>query len=343
MRIGLFGGTLAPIHIGHLRSAEEVWEGLGLDEVWFIPAGCPPHKDPASLTPFSHRMEMVRLAINGVGHFKVLTIEGERPGPSYSVDTLSTLAAGSSSERDFYFVLGSDAFNELSTWKRPRDLVDYANLVVINRDDSQWAKVHRTMAELFPEYEPDTNKKTFAMPGKKRIILHKVTNLAVSATEIRKRRRSGMSVRFLVPEKVLKYMEEHDLYVKHPVSNPDSAAKWKGVSSELAALISDEVLKNKGERVIILDVRGLSSVTDYIIIAHGYSVRHVQGMAENIQRDLKKMGIIPYGVEGEREGNWILLDYGDVILHLFLEPLREFYDLEGLWSEAPRRIVEDKT
>ena len=342
MRIGLFGGTLDPIHIGHLRSAEEVWEGLGLEQIWFIPAGCPPHKDPEKLTPFSHRIEMVRLAIEGTSHFHVLPIEGEREGPSYSVDTLSHLALGASQDQEFYFILGSDAFNELAKWKEPRRLVDYANLVVINRDGEQWSLVEKTLKDLFPEYAPDEKKRTFSAPGKKKIIFYKVTNLEISATEIRKRRRSGMSVRFLVPNKVLKYMEEHGLYVKNPVSNPNSVSQWQGSSSELAALISDEVLNNKGERVIILDVRGLSSVTDYIIIAHGYSVRHVQGMAENIRRDLKKLGVFPYGVEGEKEGNWVLLDFGDVILHLFLEPLREFYDLEGLWSEAPKRTVEEK-
>ncbi len=343
MRIGLFGGTLDPIHIGHLRSAEEVWEGMGLDQIWFIPAGCPPHKDPEKLTPFEHRMEMVRLAIEGTGHFQVLPIEGERQGPSYSVDTLSYLASSFPSNREFFFILGSDAFNELDTWKDPRNLVNYANLIVINRDGQQWRKVQKTLEKLFPEFSLDEDKRAFSAPGKKKIIFYKVTNLEISATEIRKRRRSGMSVRFLVPKKVLEYMEEHSLYVKNPVSNSNPVSQWQGSSSELAALISDEVLKNKGERVIILDVRGLSSVTDYIIIAHGYSVRHVQGMAENIRRDLKKLGIVPYGVEGEKEGNWILLDFGDVILHLFLEPLREFYDLEGLWSEAPRRTVEEKS
>ena len=342
MRIGLFGGTLDPIHLGHLRSAEEVWEGLGLHQVWFIPSGSPPHKDPSTLTHFKHRFKMVQLAVQHIDHFDVLGVEGERPGPSYSVDTLSYLASSLSEEQEFFFIIGSDAFNELKTWKEPRHLVDFANLVVINRNKQSWDQTQQVLKELFPEYSAGKNGRIFSASGKKNIIFHEVTNLEISATDIRKRRRSNMSVRFLVPEKVLQYMEEHDLYVKNPASDPTHPSKWKGTSSELAAIISDEVLKNKGEKVIILDVQGLSSVTDFIIIAHGYSVRHVQGMAENIRRDLKKHGIYPYGIEGEKEGNWILLDYGDVILHLFLEPLREFYDLEGLWSEAPSRIVEDK-
>ena len=92
-----------------------------------------------------------------------------------------------------------------------------------------------------------------------------------------------------------------------------------------------------GERIIALDVRGLSSICDFFIIAQGRSTRHVQGTSEKLREFLKKEKIYPLDVEGEREGKWILLDYGDIVVHLFYEPMREFYDLEGLWHEA--RIV----
>ncbi len=106
--------------------------------------------------------------------------------------------------------------------------------------------------------------------------------------------------------------------------------------NELVMTIAHEVLENKGEDVVVLDVRGLSSMSDYFVISHGRSTRHVQGMADNILRSLRKKGIKCLGVEGEREGKWVLMDYGDVVVHLFYGPVREFYDLEGLWSQAPR-------
>ncbi len=114
--------------------------------------------------------------------------------------------------------------------------------------------------------------------------------------------------------------------------------------NERVGAIVHEVLENKGEDVLVLDVRGLSSLSDYFVIAHGRSTRHVQGMADNVLHNLRNKGMKCLGVEGEREGKWILMDYGDVVLHLFYGPVRGFYDLEGLWNQAPRvRVREDGT
>jgi len=97
----------------------------------------------------------------------------------------------------------------------------------------------------------------------------------------------------------------------------------------------------KGESPVVLDLRGLSSVTDILVVCNGHSDRHVQALAENIQVEMKKQGSLPLGVEGLKAGSWILLDYGDVIVHIFHQPVREFYDLEGIWSDAPRLELAD--
>ncbi len=92
---------------------------------------------------------------------------------------------------------------------------------------------------------------------------------------------------------------------------------------------------------VILDVRKICGFADYFLIASGTSRRHVQALAQHLEADLGAAGIDPLGEEGLEEGNWILLDYNEVIIHLFLPPFREFYDLEGLWAEAPRRTAEE--
>ncbi len=107
-------------------------------------------------------------------------------------------------------------------------------------------------------------------------------------------------------------------------------------SKEKAILCARAVLDRKAADLIILEVKDLSSFTDYFLICSGNSDRQVQSIASHIEEKLGKMGIRPLGVEGKREGRWILMDYGDVIVHVFYEPVREFYDLERLWSEAPR-------
>ncbi|NDY43249.1 ribosome silencing factor [Dissulfurirhabdus thermomarina] len=104
----------------------------------------------------------------------------------------------------------------------------------------------------------------------------------------------------------------------------------------LARFAAAQVADNKGEDVVVLDVRGRSSVADFFVIGQGRSTRHVQGMVDKIQQALEARGARCLGVEGEAEGQWVLLDYDEVVVHLFYEPVRRFYDLEGLWREAPR-------
>lgn len=119
------------------------------------------------------------------------------------------------------------------------------------------------------------------------------------------------------------------------------AKKTSLTSRELAELAVQTLLAHKGQDLLVLDVKSLSSLGDYFLICSGSSKRHVQALAEHLQETLKQVGVKPLGQEGLDEGHWVLLDYIDVVVHLFIKPLREFYDLEGLWVEADRVPVED--
>jgi len=112
-------------------------------------------------------------------------------------------------------------------------------------------------------------------------------------------------------------------------------------SQILAKRLCEEALAKKGEDLVILDVRERSTYADYIIIVSVRSSRHAQGLADHVEEELYKEGFSPQGVEGKTEGQWILMDYGDVILHVFFEPVREVYDLEGLWMDVPRIDPKD--
>jgi ribosome-associated protein len=121
------------------------------------------------------------------------------------------------------------------------------------------------------------------------------------------------------------------------------AQKTSLTSEELVELAARTLVANKGEDPLILDVRGLSSLWDYFIICSGGSKRHVQALAQHLQEALGTAGMKPLGVEGLEDGQWVLLDYVEVVIHLFIKPLRDFYDLEGLWVEATRLPVKDLT
>jgi ribosome-associated protein len=112
-------------------------------------------------------------------------------------------------------------------------------------------------------------------------------------------------------------------------------------SLELARMISRAALDKKAENLVILDVHELSSFTDYFVIMGGTSTRHVQGLAEAVDGELRAKKLKEGSTEGLQEGRWVLLDYGDVVVHVFYRDEREFYDLEGLWHDAPRIAVEE--
>lgn len=115
-----------------------------------------------------------------------------------------------------------------------------------------------------------------------------------------------------------------------------TSVRKEGDTKKVICLCAEAALGKKAKDIVTLDVRGLSSFTDYMVICSGSSDRQVQAIAASIEESLKKFRILPIGIEGENSGKWILMDYDDVVIHIFYEPTREFYDIERLWSDAPR-------
>lgn len=111
---------------------------------------------------------------------------------------------------------------------------------------------------------------------------------------------------------------------------------------EKARLCLDIIEERKAIDPILMEVSRLTSFTDYFLVASGASTRQVQAMSQHMARRLRDQGFKPFGIEGEQEGHWVLMDYGDVVIHIFYQPVREFYDLEGLWTEAPRVEIDEK-
>jgi nicotinate-nucleotide adenylyltransferase len=196
VNVGVLGGTFDPIHIGHLVVAEEARIRLGFREVLFVPAGQPWLKLDRNITPAVHRVEMVRRAIADNPHFKLCTLEIERPGPSYTVDTLTMLRKQLGSEASLFFIIGRDTLAELPLWKEPKKLVQLCQLVVAPRLGAKDLKNLET-----------------AIPG----LLNQVIQLdmpviGISSSGIRQRIAQGLSVRYLVPTKVEKYITEQKIY-----------------------------------------------------------------------------------------------------------------------------------
>lgn len=198
MRLGILGGTFDPIHLGHLLIAEESRVSLGLERVLFVPAGRPWLKEGQPLTEAHHRVRMVELAIAGNPHFQVRRDEVDRPGLSYTVDTLEVLRGELGPDVELYFILGLDAFESFHRWKEPERTLELCRPVVAGR----------------PGYSEDDLEGMLARYGERRerICLLPFHSVYFSATEIRRRAASGISFRYQVPAAVEDYILERGLY-----------------------------------------------------------------------------------------------------------------------------------
>ncbi len=209
-RIGLYGGTFDPVHLAHLRTAEEVREALDLDRVDFVLAATPPHKPGGAQAPVEHRRRMLELAVAGRPHFAVDLSELERDGPSYSIDTVRALQAREPSAA-LTFILGADAFAEIATWRDFRDIFTLCDFCVISRPGTPIAQLPIAVENAFC-YEP--NRGVFVHRSGSTLRFLPVTALMISASDIRQRCALHRSIRYLVPDAVADYVAAHGLYMR---------------------------------------------------------------------------------------------------------------------------------
>ncbi|MBI3783551.1 MAG: nicotinate-nucleotide adenylyltransferase [Deltaproteobacteria bacterium] len=218
MRIGILGGTFNPVHLAHLRSAEEVREAQQLDRVLFIPSANPPHKSRSDLASAAHRIAMVRRAIAGNPAFRVSSIETERRGRSYSVDTLRLLSR-QTRRAEFTFILGLDAFHDIGTWKEYRELFGLCDVVVTSRPPHANPPLNTLLPVAAQKdfcYLRNINELEHKTGH--RIVFQEISGLEISATSLREHLARGQSIKYLVPASVERYIAAHRLYSRRTKS-----------------------------------------------------------------------------------------------------------------------------
>lgn len=196
MRLGLFGGTFDPIHVGHLILAEACREACGLDLIWFVVTATPPHKR-GERTSVNHRLEMARIATAGNPAFEVSEIESRaEDGPHYSVRTLEKLRA-ERPEDELYFLIGADSLADFPTWRNPERIAELSTIVVVNRPGID-AEILTTPPDLGPAARP--------------LIRVTIPPVGIASTDLRRRAAAGRSIRYQVPRGVEAYIAEEGLY-----------------------------------------------------------------------------------------------------------------------------------
>jgi nicotinate-nucleotide adenylyltransferase len=206
--IGIFGGTFDPVHYGHLRAAVEAKERLSLESLRLLPAGTPPHRS-STFASAEHRLSMLRLALQGHDDLSADEREVRRSGYSYMSETLEEIR-NEEGEVPLLLMLGQDAVNKLDSWHQWRRLFDLAHLVIMRRPDSK----HIYSGKLFEEIQPRliTDQSLLAESPCGYVLPLEVTQLAISSTEIRQHMALQHSSRFLLPDLVIEYIHNHDLY-----------------------------------------------------------------------------------------------------------------------------------
>ncbi|MEW6681126.1 MAG: nicotinate-nucleotide adenylyltransferase [bacterium] len=194
MKIGIMGGVFDPIHFGHFQAAEGAKSEIGLEKVLFIPSGIPPHK-PKPLADKEDRFKMLKFCLKNNKQFIPLKLEIKKEGYSYTIDTIKEIKAIYGEDNDYYFIIGSDTIPELGKWKDINELFKIIKFVAVSREGFE-IKVRRRERKLESQ----------------NIIFIKFPTLNVSSSFIRERIKNGLSIKYLVPDKVEKYIEEKGLY-----------------------------------------------------------------------------------------------------------------------------------
>lgn len=188
--MGILGGSFDPVHIGHLILAETALAHLGLEQLLLLPAGQPAHKRRRALAPITHRLAMLRLAVRGNPKLRVSRLEADRPGVTFTVRTLEAMAKAGSAE--LFFLMGEDSLREFDAWREPDRILELARLAVVPRATALPMRLRPAV--------------------RRRVVFVPMPLIEISSSEIRRRIRRRLGVRYWVPDAVLTYMDRHGLY-----------------------------------------------------------------------------------------------------------------------------------
>jgi len=350
--IGVLGGTFDPFHDGHLALARAARDELGLERILVVPAAVPPHKLGQGISPAADRLAMVQAGIAGEPGLEVSRIELDRPGPSYSVDTVAELAAAERAAGrvpDITVILSAESFAGLADWHEPGRLLDVARIVVAPRAGH-------------PVPDAATIERLTAGRSE-RVTVIDGPPVDVSASSIRRLAAAGESLDGLVPPGVARYIEGHRLYRQpqpheepSPVTGPANETPMATATStmprsdglpnrgpaaatderplDMARRIVELAEDKKAADIVLLDLTGLTTLADAFVICSGGSERQLDAIADGILEGLRAEKVRPIGREGTAASHWVLVDFGSVVVHIFTPPERDYYSLEKHWAEA---------
>lgn len=324
--IGIFGGTFDPLHVGHLNAVQLLDRAIHFDVLHWVLSARPPHKEDVS-APIEHRFAMLQLALQSEPRFIADDREIARHTPSYTVDTVDSFRE-QYPQANLMVIIGADSLLNLPRWHRYDELVEKVNWVVIRRPG-------------YPLTIPDSLQSRFVAQANElsscdggKMWLFDTPDFDVSSSQIRDLLRQpswldAPSLKQLLVSDIIGYIRAHQLY-KIKIMNSEQ------IKQQVVEAIDDL----KGQDIKVIDIADISDFADYMIVVSGTSDTHVKALARNASDTLRKQDVNPLNEDGADVGEWVLVDFGDVVLHVMRPEVREYYDLEKLWDEDVRNLVK---
>ncbi len=333
-KIGLFGGTFNPIHLGHVNSMLTVADTLGLTTVKVIPSCITPLRDLTEEgAKAKDRSEMVRLAIRE--YPEVLEIDEQevaREGLSYSIETINEYLKTFNGNQ-IYLIIGADQFEQFDKWKSHQEILEKVNVVVTTRPGAYLPYELSDFPEGVRDMVEDFDHSIAVLKNGRAIHFMQLEDKEMASSVIRKCLRSKRIVSEYLDAGVEQYIKDKKLY--NTVG--DKISDYKPFTLFCGKTLDDrKAINTQG-----FDLSGLEMPSEYTLVTSGTSTRHTQALSEILVRSVKdEFGVFPYSIEGRKEGRWVVLDYGALIVHIFYDYVRSEYCLEDLWAEGKSLKLE---
>lgn len=333
-KVGLFGGSFNPVHRGHRESVEQVWKTFELEKVIIMPSFVSPNRKEEDLVNEKNRLEMVKLAFFDLAFVEVSNHEIERRGVSYTIDTIEYLNR-LHPDYDIHLIIGLDQFLNFHMWKDYEVILQRVNLVVTSRPGYDLEVELNNINENIKRRTSHFTKTEWDLTCGKKIYIIQLVDINVSSSEIRKKLRSGEKVGPLLNLEVENYIEKENLY--QPIK--EMIQDYEAFTRHCAQFLYD----GKALNVIAKDMREQEKPMEFALIASGTSRKHAMALAEQVAKQVKaEYKILPLNIDGQVEGQWIVLDYGSLMVHVFYDFTRQEYQLEQLWCDSKDLKLELK-
>ena len=351
-KTGIFGASFNPLHLGHLNLLVQVQEKFEFDLIKIIPTFQSPLTPPIEGNSPEKRLAMVRKVFKDYPFVEVDDQEIKREGVSYTIDTIKDIERNNPSFKDIFLIIGIDQLVQFDKWKSFKTIIEKVHLVVCSRKGYKWGisvippplqsciqflseqqkkdKIGQINIRIKGLLRDKIKNKVKLITGKN-IYWLPLNDMDISSSQIRERYQQNLFVSHLVPPIVDQYIQRQNLY------QVSSSFSTSVDTLDLIRFCVNALLDKKAQKVKVFDLRQFPSLPfDFTLVVSGLNIRHTKVMASYLHRQVqKKFSVGTQQMEGQANGEWIVLDYGELVVHVFYDYTRDYYCLEDLWQKAP--------